>query len=180
MFPPTFKPKDVLSVSSFCRYWPDSCLLRLPLCGGHPCDGEAASPTEPGCYPPHCAHDHRRECTPRIFLIKGVLTQCFSIKHYQSIIESSPWMEDLYQRSMLQQWISVFVCVFGATGEQSSLHPHHSASHEDPQVQGGCCQRQRQDVAHYHRYRCWRSICSNDNSSEAFGIVNFTALRIQL
>lgn len=40
--------------------------------------------------------------------------------------------------------------VLCATGEQSSLHPHHSASHEDPQVQGGGCQRQCQNVAHDH------------------------------
>lgn len=43
--------------------------------------------------------------------------------------------------------------LFGVAGEQSSLHPHHSAFDEDPQVQGGCSQRQRQDVAHHHRHR---------------------------
>lgn len=44
------------------RYWPDCCLLRLPLRRGDPRDREAAAPPESGCYAPHSPHDHRREC----------------------------------------------------------------------------------------------------------------------
>lgn len=50
------------------------------------------------------------------------------------------------------------ILLFGVTGEQSSLHPHHSAFDEDPQVKGGCSQCQRQDVAHYHRHRYCTSL----------------------
>lgn len=67
-------------------------------------------------------------------------------------------MENFYLMLLLKHGslcplMNLFVCLLGVAGEQSSLHPHHSASHEDPQVQGGCCQCQHQDVAHHHRYR---------------------------
>lgn len=61
------------------------------------------------------------------------------------------------------------ILLFGVTGEQSSLHPHHSAFDEDPQVQGGCSQCQRQDVADYHRHRYCTSLIAF-HISEAGGI----------